>query len=340
MPANLTAVYREAEAAHKRAVTREEKLATLEEMLRVIPKHKGTEKLQADLRSRISRLRKEPAKKAGQKGSSHRIPTEGAGQIALVGPPNSGKSSLVAHLTKAQPVVADYPMSTREPVPGMMGFGDIAFQLIDLPPVWEGHVESWVYDLIRGADLAWVVVTAEDPLGGFERVDRLLHPRAIHLVPADLSGARGSGARESGWPSEEERRPGWRYLPALLVVTGVDRVTDRADLAILGELLGSDWSILAVSPVGDEGFAVLGQHTFDALDVIRVYTREPGQEADLERPFTLPAGSTVQVLARTIHGELAEQLRFARIWGAAAFDGQRVRSDHVLADGDVVELRT
>jgi uncharacterized protein len=127
-----------------------------------------------------------------------------------VGPPNSGKSSLVAHLTHARPEVADYPMTTREATPGMMPFGDIAFQLVDLPPLCDEYVEHWVYDLVRAADLAWLVVSIEDPLTGLELVERLLAAKAIQLRPTT--------ARET-----DEARPGWTYLPAFVVVTGMDR---------------------------------------------------------------------------------------------------------------------
>jgi uncharacterized protein len=337
MPANLTAPYKAAEAAYRAAVTREEKLAALEEMLRQIPKHKGTEKLQGDLRSRIAKLRKEPAKKAGARAASHRIPAEGAGQVVLVGPPNAGKSALVAVLTAADPAVADYPMSTRDATPGMMPFRDVAFQLVDLPPLCDEHVENWVYDVIRGGELAWLVVSIAEPLGGIEMVERLLAQRAIRLVPpAGPAAGADPGASEL---SPEERRPGWTYLPTLLVITGMDRPGAREDLEVLHELLPLPWPRAAVSTVTGQGMATLGDRTFDALGIMRVYSKEPGHDPDLERPFTLPIGATVGDLARAIHGELAEGLKFARVWGAAAFDGQRVNRDHPLADGDVVELR-
>jgi uncharacterized protein len=341
MPANLTPVYREAEAAYKAAVTREEKLASLEEMLRVIPKHKGTEKLQADLRSRIAKLKREPAKKGGAgRGTSHRIPAEGAGQVVLIGPPNSGKSSLVCRLTKAQPPVAEYPMTTREATPGMMPFGDIAFQLVDLPPLCDEHVENWVYDIIRGADLAWVVLPIDDPPGGLEVVERLLRARAIELVPVQVTPVADAAEDDNGHDDPADgRRPGWTRLAAFLVVTGMDRPGAVEDLEVATELLGGGWPVVGVSAVTGAGLGRLGDHTFDALDVIRVYTKEPGHEADRERPFTLPRGATVEALARAIHGDIAEGLKSARIWGPSAFDGQRVRGDHVLADGDVVELR-
>jgi uncharacterized protein len=337
MPANLTAPYKAAEAAYRAAVTREEKLAALEEMLRQIPKHKGTEKLQGDLRSRIARLKKEPLKKGGAKAASHRIPAEGAGQVVLVGPPNAGKSALVAMLTAAEPAVANYPMSTRDATPGMMPYRDVSFQLVDLPPLCDEHVESWVYDVIRGADLAWLVVSIAEPLGGIEMVERLLGQKAIALPPpSELDPGESPG--DGGDPTDG-RRPGWTYLPAVLVVTGMDLPGAAADLAALDELLPLPWPRAPVSTVTGAGVAGLGDRTFEALRVIRVYSKEPGHEPDLERPFTLPVGATVADLARAIHGELAESLKFARVWGAAAFDGQRVNRDHGLTDGDVVELR-
>jgi uncharacterized protein len=330
MPANLTAPYKAAEATYRAAVTREEKLAALEEMLRQIPKHKGTEKLQADIRSRIAKLKKEPTKKSGGRGLSHRIPAEGAGQVVLVGLPNAGKSALVATLTAADPVVADYPMSTRDATPGMMPFRDVAFQLVDLPPLCDEHVEPWVYDLVRGGDLAWLVVSIEEPLEGLEAVERLLAGKAIRLLPDP----------DADDPETGERRPGWTYLPAILVVTGMDRPGARDDLAALDELVSLPWPRAAVSTVTGEGMASLGERTFDALRILRVYTKEPGHEPDLERPFTLPIGATVADLARAIHSDLAEGLESARVWGPSAFDGQRVHRDHPLADGDVVELRS
>jgi ribosome-interacting GTPase 1 len=318
MPANLTPEYRAAEARFRAAVTREEKIAALEEMLRVIPKHKGTDKLQGDLRSRLSKLKHEPKRKGATRGHSYRIPHEGAGQVVLVGPPNAGKSSLVAALTHAQPEVAVYPLTTREATPGMMPFEDVAFQLVDLPPICEEHVEPWVYDLVRAGDLAWLVVSIERPLAGQDLVLELLGAKAIGLYPAGTAGP-------------EEHRPGWMYKPALLVVTGMDRDGATDDLAVLHELLQQPW------PTGS-GLEQLGLRTFSALDIIRIYTKEPRKDADRDRPFTLRRGSTVADLARTIHKDIADGLKFARVWGPSTFDGQSVKDAHVLQEGDVVEI--
>ncbi|UCD25497.1 MAG: TGS domain-containing protein [Gemmatimonadota bacterium] len=324
MPANLTPEYKDAEAQYRGAVTREEKIAALERMLRVIPKHKGTDKLQADLRSRLSRLKREPKKK-GARGHSHKVPHEGAGQVVLVGPPNAGKSSLVASLTHANPEVASYPMTTREAIPGMMPYKDVAFQLVDLPPVCEEHVEPWVYDVVRGGDLVWLVVSIERPLVGVEVALELLQEKAIGLQPA-------------GAAVPEDARPGWLYKDTLLVVTGMDRDGADGDLEALLELLEIQWPTVPVSTVAELGLEQLGKQTFDALDIMRIYTKEPGKEADMTQPFTLRRGSTVGDLARSIHKDVADGLKFARVWGPSAFDGQSVKVAHVLEEGDVVEI--
>ncbi len=330
MPANLTPDYLQADARFRAATTTEERIDALEEMLRVLPRHKGTDKIHADLRARLSRLRREP-RSAGAKAFSHRVPREGAGQVALVGCPNAGKSSLVAALTHAAPEVAPYPRTTREATPGMMPFEDIAFQLVDLPPLCREHVEPWVYDLVRAADLAWLVVALEDALSGLDLVSELLATRGLALRPAGAGDAAAPG-------SAEPLKPGWVAKPALLVVTGMDVPTASADLGALREMLRAPWPLVPVSTVARSGFGALGRATFEALGVVRIYAKEPGKDPDRQRPFTLPAGSTVGDLARTIHNDIAAKLRFARVWGHGAFAGQSVGEAHRLADRDVVEI--
>ncbi len=324
MPANLTPAYRQAEARFREAVTTQEKVAALEDMLRVLPKHKGTDKLHADLRARLSRLRREPHH-GPAKGHGHRIPREGAGQVALVGCPNAGKSSLVAALTHAAPEVAPYPLTTHDATPGMMPYEDIAFQLVDLPPLCREHVEPWVYDLVRAADLLWLVVSVTDALDGLDAGLALLGTRGIEPCPA-------------GGDLPPPSRPGWSVTPALLVVTGMDRAGADGDLEALRQLLEVPWPIVPVSNVTRRGFDELGRRTFAALRVMRVYTKEPGKEPDRARPYTLPLGSTVADLARTIHNDVAATMKYAKLWGRSAFAGQSVGEAHVLVEGDVVEI--
>lgn len=323
MPANLSPEYHRAEERLRAAKTVAEKVDALEEMLRVIPKHKGTDRLQADLKSRIAKLRKEAGKKGAKSGFSHIVPREGAGQVALAGPPNSGKSALVRALTRATPAVGDYPFTTREPVPGMMPFEDIAFQLVDLPPVSAQHTEPWVFDVIRYADLVWVVVEGERAIEGFDECRLVLEGRNIGLYPA------GSAPR---WDSAAVQKK------AMVVLTGMDVPGVPETVPVIEELLEGRWRVAGVSALGETGLADLARRTFVAFDIIRVYTKQPGKPRDGSAPFTLPRGATIGDLAARIHKDLIETMRFARVWGASAFDGQAVQKDHVLAEGDTVEI--
>ena len=325
MPANLTPEYKRAEERLRAAKTPQDKLAALEEMLRVIPKHKGTDGLQGDLKARIAKLRKLPAKTAGKSGFTHMVPREGAGQVVLIGPPNSGKSSLVTALTRATPEVADYPFTTREATPGMMPFENIAIQLVDLPAISVQHVEPWVFDLVRTADLCWIVV---DGRWAIEGLDETL----------EVVGGRGIGLRRDDEPLTV-RNAERLVRPALLVVTGVDRPEVSSSLDALAALLAGRWPILPASAVTAAGLDVLARRTFDALKVIRVRTKPPGKPLDdAATPFTLPRGSTVEDLAARIHKDLRVSMKSARVWGSGAFDGQTVHRTHVLSDGDVVEI--
>jgi hypothetical protein len=327
MPANLTPEYHRAEQQFRAAKTPEERLEALEEMLRTVPKHKGTDHLQADLKSRIAKLRKEPGKKGSRGGFSYIIPREGAGQVAIAGPPNSGKSSLVRALTHATPAVGEYPFTTREATPGMMPFEDIAFQLIDLPPLSEQHVETWMIDLVRHADLVWLVVGGSTALEGFDEARRVLEARGVGLFPAG--------------PSPLRAEDGPRVLkPALIVISGLDKPGVAGSVEALEELLERRWPIVAVSSASGDGLDALKRRTFDAFEIVRVYSKEPGKPPDRRAPFTLPRGATVADLAARIHKDVAEAMKFARVWGTSTFDGQAVQREHVLAEGDVVEIHT
>lgn len=324
MPANLSPVYLAAEARFRSATDSVEKIAALEEMLRLVPKHKGTDKLQGDIKARLAKLRKLPKKK-GSKGFSRHIPRQGAGQVALVGPPNAGKSALVGFLTHADPKVASYPFTTTEPSPGMMPFENIAFQLIDLPPLSDEHVESWVYDLVRASDLIWLVMGSADSLEGFDLCRRLLSEKHLEVIAA-------------GTPLPGEIPLGWAYKPALLVLTGADLPESADNVATFRELDEAHWPVILVSGLDGQGSDALKLATLEAMHIIRVYTKQPGKPADRDQPFTLPQGSTLSDLARLIHKDIAASMKFARIWGGSVFDGQTVQGEHVLEEGDIVEI--
>jgi hypothetical protein len=331
MPANLTAQYKAAEERYRQATAHEEKLDALREMLALLPKHKGTEKLQADLRKRISKLEEEGAHvaKSGHRGPDPgHVRKEGAGQWALVGPPNGGKSSLLAALTHAHPEIADYPFTTRVPQPGMMAFEDVQVQLVDTPAAAAGHLESWMPNLVRNADGVAVVLdlAANDPEEGWRAaVDLLDHARV--------------------WPPGRARPEGASPLlaerPILVLANKCDVDPDGTLAALVREVVWPEPPFLPVSATRGDGLEALRPRLFAALSRIRVYTKEPGHRPDLGRPFVLPAGASVEDLATLVHRDLAARLKFARIWGAhARFDGQQVDRHHRLEDRDVVELHS
>jgi uncharacterized protein len=323
MPANLTPEFIKARKKLRHARSPEEKLACLEEMLATIPKHKGTDHMQADIKKRIAKLRSSSG--TSSKGKAHgydHIPKEGAGQVVLIGPPNAGKSSLLSALTNAKPEVATYPFSTLVPVPGMMEFEDIAIQLIDLPPVAPDYTEPWVYSLVRSCDHALVVLDASDGellADEWDELNEQLEDRNIRLVRRR--------------PSDTDDRVGW--VPAHIVATKSDLVEPGAI-----ETLGASLSLptLSVSARTGEGLDALRSSVFEALEIVRVYTKLPGQKPDMTEPYTLPAGSRAIDAVRAIHREFADRLKYVRIWGSGRFDGQQVPSDHILEDRDVVEV--
>jgi uncharacterized protein len=328
MATNLTPQYHKAEEEYRRAATTEEELHWLEIMYREMPKHKASEKLQSELKQKISRTKKEldAERKAGKKGQSVRIPRQGAGTAVVLGGPNSGKSQLVAALTRAKPEIAPYPFTTRAPLPGMMQWEDVMVQLVDTPPITRDYLESYMQGLIRGADLALLLVD----LGSDDGVEQL----------QELLDRLNATKTRLGITSHlDENDLGVSYTATILVPNKIDLPEAADRLALLHELCPLEFAEHAVSAALGQGLERLRDTIFGSLDVIRVYTKLPTAKApDLERPFTIPSGHTLQEVAELVHKDFAENLKFARIWGAGVHDGTVVKGDHVMHDKDVVEL--
>lgn len=327
MPANLTPQYQKAEAAYRRAQSARERVECLEEMLTLIPKHKGTEKLQADLKTRLKEAREEQRseKKAGKSGRSYRIPRQGAGTVVIIGPPNSGKSRILAELTNAAPEVADYPFTTHEPLPGMMPWEDVLVQLIDTPPITAGHVEPYLTGYVRSADLVLLCLNG--------RSDDAAEEAAA--VVEQLAARKTLLAATSGFDEDDYSRI---HVRTLLVLTHAGDPDSETRLELFRERSGVDLPTLRLDADRPGSVEALRNTIYDSLSVIRVYTRKPGRPADFEAPYTLPVGGTVEDLASLVHRDIAEALKHARIWGPSAHDGTTVGREHVLADTDVVEL--
>ena len=337
MPANLTPEYEKAELRYRQATSDEERLSTLQEMLSTIPKHKGTEKMQADLKRRMSQLRREGQKEAHAKGPDpFHIPRSGAGQAVLIGPPNTGKSSLLAATTHAAVKVADYPFTTVVPQPGMWQRDDVQIELVDTPPFTEDHVPTGLMGTIRNADVVCVVVEAGE--GALEQAELALGVlRARGLTVCSMPRNKlphGDTSRHAG-----------------LVVANKADVASPGALAALQEIYsgtrapqsdaqnsGDGLEVIGVSARTGQGLEDWFKRLWDFLAMIRVYSKEPGLPPEMHRPFVLPAEATVADLARQIHRDLPERMKFARLWGHSRFAGQQVHKTEVLRDKDVVEI--
>ena len=328
MATNLTPQYHKAEEAYRRAATVDEELKWLEVMLREMPKHKASEKLQSDLKQKISRAKKEveAAKKAPAKATGVRIPRQGAGTAMLLGGPNAGKSQLLASLTRATPEIAPYPFTTRTPLPGMMAWEDVQIQLIDTPPITPDIFEPYMQGLIRGADVALLLVD----LGSDEGIDE---------CQAVLDQLQSTKTRLGRTSHLDEDDIGLSYTQTLLVPNKIDLDEAPIRLELMHESHQWDFPEFVVSAQAGTGLEELRTAIYRALGVIRVYTKHPKAKGpDYERPFTIRSGGTVADVAALVHKDFAEQLKTARVWGAGVHDGTPVKGDHVLSDRDVVEL--
>ena len=313
MPANLPPTYYKLKHEHEAAKTDAERLVLLEEMLRIVPKHKGSEKVVADLRRRIARIKKGAAatggKKGARKGYSEHIPKQGAGQIVLLGPPNGGKSQILAAFTKAKPAVSPTPYTTTAPLVGMLPYENIQFQLIDTPSLMPDFVSPTVLTLARNAELVLIVLSLAS--------DELLDDLEMVLAVLDEAGIG-------------EEKP-------LVVANQLDATDADARLEILSEFYGQSVQLYPISAQTGAGKEDLLKALYGTLDILRIYPKAPGKPIERDAPIVLPVGATVLDAATGLHKDFAE-FRFARIWGPHWHDGQPVSRNDAVYDGDVVEF--
>jgi small GTP-binding protein len=323
MPANLPPQYFEAEKRLRTAKTAEDKIMTLEEMLAIMPKHKGTDHLKADLRRKIAKLSQEAEKRSGAKRASMLVEKEGAAQVVVIGLPNAGKSQLVASITSASPPVADYPFTTQTATPGMMEFENIKIQLIDTPPLTEQPAEWWLRNTIIRADgIAIVVDLSNDPLAQMEAILTQLAEMRVGI----------------GKIKAEEDSLILHQKKALIIANKIDSENTGENYLRLRNKYGEQVPVTAISARQGNGLEKLRYEIFKMLDIIRVYTKAPGKKAELNDPIVLARGSTLEDAAEEVHKDFRTSLKYARIWGSGKHDGVMAKRNHVLEDGDIIEL--
>ena len=344
MPANLSPEYKAAEAAFRKAHDPNERLAGLREMLRTIPKHKGTDHLQADIKSRIKELSEEldaPKKGPARGAPSHVVRPDGAAQLALIGPPNSGKSSLHARFTHSNTHVAAYPFTTQIPEPGMMPHEDVHFQLVDLPAVSPEHPVSWLVSALQTADACLLVVDLSEASCVEQVQSALTVLRQKHVTLTEY-WEPGNGPVGPDVPdADADADPFALSFPTLILANKADLIAGiEEELEVFRELTGLRYPALAVSATTGEGLGEIGPWLFSHLGIVRVYTKTPGKPPEMERPFTLRRGQKVEDVARLVHKDLAHSLKYARLWSRTGIPGQHVGREHTVVDGDVIELHT
>jgi len=327
MPTNLPPEYYEAEERYNQATTVDEKITGLEALISTIPKHKGTDKLRANFRKRLSKLKSstQSRKKTGTSHSPYHIEKEGAGQIVLIGPTNVGKSSLLASLTNASPDVSDAPHTTWRPTPGMLQIDNVQVQIIDTPPLNRDYVDPELLNAIRRADLSLVMVDVQTfPVEQLEETIDILKEHRI--IPEHMREAYSDQLRKT-------------VIPIIILANKCDDKACDEVFELFCELLEGDYPLLPISILNGRNIDEMKQMIFDQFEIIRVYTKAPGEEPDKTRPYVLKRGDTVADLARSIHKDFYDNLKAAKVWGSSAYDGQMVQRDFVLQDEDVVELR-
>ncbi len=318
MPANLPPQYFEIEKKYRDAREPQEKLVYLQQLLANVPKHKGTEKLQADLKSKISKIKetieKQRKTRGGSGGTWYQVEKQGAGQAVLVGLPNCGKSSLVNALTNARLDVGDYPFTTKLPQIGMIEYENIKIQIVDTPPLYV-DAPAWLFGLYRNGDILLIMFDGQGDLEkDFETVTKELAKHNLFLAKHEFGNMKRS----------------------IVIVNKIDDdlLQSRGKL----ESIKAVAPVAVVSVTSNRGMDALKQMIFEELRVIRVYTKKIGKPAEKNEPVVLDAGTTVIDAAEHIHKDFKKNLKFARLWNSHGYSGQRVEKHHVLTDEDIIEF--
>ncbi|MSR86367.1 TGS domain-containing protein [Candidatus Woesearchaeota archaeon] len=365
MPINAGPEYFKAEGKYNAATTIPEKIAGLEEMLRVGPNHKGTETLRAELKSKIAKLRAQLEKNrttSKGKGSKYAVKREGAAQVILASMTNAGKSALLGAVTNAKPVVADYKFTTTKPEIGIMDYKGVQIQMIELPPIFEDFAYKGdgptFFSIVRGSDL--VIFLIDNTQNEKAQLD-ILHKEfenaqiklnekrsTLTLKKQGEGGIEYIGKKYLNFDIKEATKMLTEHGYHNAVITAYEYVTleDLAD--VLNEsviylplvIVHTKADIIGDGISAETGYNLdkMKEQILKALHLIKVYTKTPGKDKDWP-PVAMHEGDTIKTLARIIHKDFLKKFKYARIWGPSAkHPGQVVGLEHDLEDEDVIEI--
>jgi len=378
MPANVSVEFEKAKKKFEEARTPLEKLAALQEMRSFAPSHKGGEKLRAEISKKIALTKKEVEKQRkvkAKKGSgiSFNVKKEGAGQIVLLGVPNSGKSFFLNKLTNVQVEIAPYAFTTKKPQVGIMDFSGARVQLVEMPALVEGSSEgkangNLILSAVRNADAVIFVLEERNAL---EQLNLLLNELdkafikvnrrkpLIEVKHSEFFGLSISGENFLKVPKEQLKlflRDAGYANASISLGEGADlkKVAEVLDsrnvykkvLAVISkapgkkslELLDLEGKKIDFVFFNEKELGKLKEKIFLLLDKIIVFTKKPGQPADFKDPLVLEKNAIVEDVAKKLHKELAQNLRYVKLWGSSKFSGQRVSKAYILKDRDIIEI--
>ncbi len=344
-----------AQERYDQAKTTQQKILAMSEMIKFCPRHKASEKLLAELTYKLSRLKQEAEKEKTQQlakrgsGPSINVKKDGVGQVAILGAPNSGKSTFLKMVTGVDVEIAEYPFTTTKPEIGMMIYRGAGVQIVEVPAIVEGSSEgkangTQLLSIARNADA--LIIMHRDEMEKRIVVNELAKtgiivtrkkPRIKIIQNSEYNGITVAG-KQFLKISEKE-------LEAALKNFGIHKASvlleEPADLNKITEALDEslDYKNALFIQTGNEGNAdELKAKIFGLLNKIIVYTKKPGMEPDLNDPLCIKEGATVSEAAILVHKEIASKIQYAKVWGSAKFGGQRVGKDYRLKDGDIVEI--
>jgi len=365
MPTNVSFEYAIAESKYDAAKTDDEKIIALQDMISKAPSHKGGENLRKELSRKLSALKTRIIKQAAaakKSGNTINIKKEGAGQIVVVGLPNSGKSTFLSYFTNAKPLIAPYPFTTKRPEVGVLNFGGAIIQLIEVPSFLENQeLATQVYSMMRVADAIILVIKdgSKDELDvlitKLERKDVFItHDKPkIDIIRSEYNGVSFVNEQNLLIPKEQAveflKNAGFRSHNIIL-----NEKTSLDDLVRLINPRACFVKTVAVSMPFTKTikpFVYRNIQTFDLSqkqeiteEIFRlinkniIHTKKPGQKADTNEPLVLDQGATVLDAAKAIHKTFAKNLKYARVWGSTKFPGMTVSKNYVLKNKDVVEF--
>lgn len=375
MTTNVSIEYANALAKYEQAKTNAEKLAALEEMKSQAPTHKGAENMKNEITKKIVRIKLEIEKEKAQAskkggGPSIAVKKDGAGQVVLVGVPNSGKTTFFNALTGLSGLVGDYEFTTTLPDVGMIDFKGAKIQLVDLPPIVEGSAEGKVNGkeilaVVRNSDAIVFVVSAQNAANEYLTLKKELEQSGILLnrkkpnisvTPSSFPGFSLTGKEFLKIPQEELiehlKAMGMHNVQVILreptTIATVEEVMDgtleykRCMIVVMKASKAAetkrekDMIVFTWENTPEKKTQAIDL-LFEVLDKVYVFTKKPGQEA-AKLPLIVPKGSNVLDVAGLVHKDIVQSFKYAKVWGSAKFDGQRVAKDYVVQDGDIIEF--